>query len=64
MKQQCSLTDEQIEAIALDTLEFFGQPEYEVALSRAQVLGFARAVLDAASRQPTQPRQNSTLPKR
>jgi hypothetical protein len=56
MKQQCSLTDEQIEAIALDTLEFFGQPEYEVALSRGQVLGFARAVLDAASRQATEQR--------
>jgi hypothetical protein len=58
MKQPCSLTDEQIEAIALDTLAFFGQPGYEVALSRAQVLGFARAVLDAASRQPAQPREN------
>ncbi|TCS32581.1 hypothetical protein EDC30_1215 [Paucimonas lemoignei] len=57
MNQQCSLTDEQIEAIALDTLEFFGLPEYEVALSQAQVLGFARAVLEAASRQATQPRQ-------
>jgi hypothetical protein len=56
MKQQCSLTDEQIEAIALDTLEFFGQPEYEVALSRAQVLGFARALLDAASRRHSRAR--------
>lgn len=58
MKKQYSLTDEQIEAIALDTLAFFGQPGYEVALSRAQVLGFARAVLEAASREPAQPRQN------
>ena len=60
MKQQCSRTDEQIEAVAVDSLEFFEQPEYEVevALSQAQVLVFARACLDAAYRQATQLRQN------
>jgi hypothetical protein len=55
MEAQCNLTDEQIEAIALDTLEFFGQPDYEIALSKDQVLGFARAILNAASGQPRQP---------
>lgn len=51
MAQQSTLTDEQIEAIAIDTLEFFGNPEFEIALNKGQVIGFARAILDAASRQ-------------
>lgn len=54
MPQIPELTDEQIEAIALDTLAFFGDPTYENALGKDQVIAFARALLAAAAAQSGQ----------